>query len=133
MLRKGVRTNQTDLRRLFDTLKSLRNQRTAITELPTPRTRANEGTRATVLEGDKKEWDSIEAMEAADVIDDNEPRIRVFRQTIKPPELLKQPLESLSETPILDAATSKVDKCTELPFSFSSKCYEGDILLARKI
>jgi pentatricopeptide repeat protein len=105
MLRKGVRTNQTDLRRLFDTLKSLRNQRTAITELPTPRTRANEGTRTTVLEGDKKEWDSIEAMEAADVIDDNEPRIRVFRQTIKPPELLKQPLESLSETPILDAAT----------------------------
>lgn len=99
MLRKGIRTKQIDLRRLFDALKNVRNARSSpLTEVapPTSETR-----------GSIRKWDSIEAMEAADIIEDNEPNIRVFQQTIEPPALLRQSIESLkaSNTPILDAAT----------------------------
>lgn len=101
MLRKRVRTNKVDLRRLFDTLKSLRNERSALIELPPP-TATQDGSPAPQ---NIRKWESVEAMEHEDITDDNEPNIRVFQQNIELPKLLKQPLESLSETPILDAAT----------------------------
>lgn len=104
MLRKGIRPPPVDLRRLFDTLKSLRNVRNSpLTELPPPT-----ATQETTARTEPKKWESIEAMEAEDVLNDDEPNIRVFRQDIEPPHLLKQPLESLeatSDSPILDAAT----------------------------
>lgn len=104
MLRKGIRPPPVDLRRLFDNLKSLRDVRSSpLIELPPPTAAPPE-----TAEAATKKWESIEAMETEDMQDDDEPKIRVFRQDIKPPNLLKQPLESLeaaSDSPILDAAT----------------------------
>lgn len=100
MLRKGIRPPPVNLHRLFDTLKSLRNVRNSpLTELPPP----------SAPQPAAKSWESISAMEAEDVLNDDEPTVRVFRQDIEPPRLLKQSLESLedanSSSPILDAAT----------------------------
>lgn len=104
MLRKGIRPPPVDLHRLFDTLKSLRNVRNSpLMELPPPAE-----TQETTARAESKKWESVEAMEAEDVLNDDEPSIRIFRQDIEPPRLLKQSLESLDATsgsPILDAAT----------------------------
>lgn len=102
-IRKGLRLEQKDLHRLFDTLKNLRNSRTGtLTEFPSPNA-GNESAKP-------KNWESIEAMETADVMDDNEPNIRIFQQTIEPPSLLKTPLHLIpvSNTQVVDAVTGNL-------------------------
>lgn len=103
MLRKGIRPPPVNLHRLFDTLKSLRSVRNSpLTEFPPPAAPQEPAA------PEPKKWESIQAMEAEDVLNDDEPTVRIFRQDIEPPRLLKQPLESLeaaSDSPILDAAT----------------------------